>query len=92
LATPAVDRCSLVPTAALNALVVGDLSVQGKVKPLHSLTEPLQIAEDNGVKRALIPIENKRNFLDVASDIIEHVDPIFFGDAKIGAMKVLGLT
>jgi ATP-dependent Lon protease len=73
-------------------LVLGDLSVQGNVKPLRSLTEPLQVAKDKGAKRALIPIENKRNFLDVASDIMEHVDPIFFGDPKIGAMKVLGLT
>jgi len=75
-------------TSAL--LVLGDLSVQGNVKPLRSLTEPLQVAKDNGAKRALIPIENKRNFLDVSADIMEHVDPIFFGDAKTAATKVLG--
>ena len=46
-------------------LVLGDMSVQGNIKPLRSLTEPLQVAMDNGAKRALIPIENKRNFLDV---------------------------
>ena len=46
-------------------LVLGDMSVQGNIKPLRSLTEPLQVAKDNGAKRALIPIENKRNFLDV---------------------------
>ena len=46
-------------------LVLGDLSVQGNIKPLRSLAEPLQVAKDNGAKRALIPIENKRNFLDV---------------------------
>ena len=73
-------------------LVLGDLSVQGNVKPLRSLTEPLQVAKDNGAKRALIPIENKRSFLDVSADIMEHVDPIFFGDPKTAAMKVLGLT
>src|SRR5208283_1293818 len=56
-------------------LVLGDMSVQGNIKPLRSLTEPLQVAKDNGAKRALIPIENKRSFLDVSSDIIEHVDP-----------------
>jgi ATP-dependent Lon protease len=71
-------------------LVLGDMSVQGNIKPLRSLTEPLQIAKDNGAKRALIPIENKRNFLDVSADIMEHVDPIFYGDPKIAAMKVLG--
>jgi ATP-dependent Lon protease len=71
-------------------LILGDLSVQGNIKPLRSLTEPLQVAKDNGAKRALIPIENKRNFLDVSADIMEHVDPIFFGDSKAAAMKVLG--
>lgn len=73
-------------------LVLGDMSVQGAIKPLRSLVEPLRIAMDNGAKRALIPIENKRNFLDVSADIMEHVDPIFFGDPKTAAMKVLGLT
>lgn len=71
-------------------LILGDVSVQGNIKPLRSLTEPLQVAKDNGAKRALIPIENKRNFLDVSADIMEHVDPIFFGDPKTAAMKVLG--
>ena len=71
-------------------LILGDMSVQGNVKPLRSLTEPLQVAKDNGAKRVLVPIENKRNFLDVSADIMEHVDPIFFGDAKTAAMKVLG--
>src|SRR5437660_6385892 len=60
-------------------LVLGDMSVQGNIKPLRSLTEPLQVAKDNGAKRALIPIENKRNFLDVSADIVEHVDPVFYG-------------
>ena len=45
---------------------------------------------DNGAKRALIPIENKRTFLEVSADIVEHVDPIFYGDPKTAAMKVLG--
>lgn len=73
-------------------LVLGDMSVQGNIKPLRSLSEPLQVAKDNGAKRALIPIENKRNFLDVSADIMEQVDPIFFGDPKTAAMKVLGLV
>ena len=72
-------------------LIVGDLSIQGNIKPLRSLTEPLQIAMDNGARKALIPIENRRNFLDVSADIMERVDPIFYGDPKTGASKALGL-
>ena len=71
-------------------LVLGDMSIQGNLKPTRSLVEPLQVGMDNGAKRALIPIENRRNFLEVASDIIEHVDPIFYGDPKMAAFKALG--
>lgn len=73
-------------------LVLGDMSIQGNIKPMRSLTEPLQLAKDNGAHRALVPIENKRNFLDVPADIVEQVDPIFYGDPKTAAMKVLGLV
>lgn len=71
-------------------LVLGDMSIQGNLKPTRSLVEPLQVGMDNGAKRALIPIENRRNFLEVTSDIIEHVDPIFYGDPKMAALKALG--
>ena len=57
------------------------MSVQGAIKPLRSLVEPLRLGMDNGAKR---------NFLDVPADIMEHVDPVFFGDPKTAAMKVLG--
>jgi ATP-dependent Lon protease len=73
-------------------LVLGDMSVQGNIKPMRSLTEPLQVANDNGARRALIPIENKRNFLDVPADVVEQVDPVFYGDPKTAAMKVLGIV
>jgi hypothetical protein len=46
----------------------------------------------NGAKKALIPLENKRSFLEVTGDIVEHVDPIFFGDPKTAAFKALGLN
>jgi ATP-dependent Lon protease len=73
-------------------LILGDMSVQGNIKPMRSLTEPLQVAKDNGAKRALIPIENKRSFLDVSAEIMEQVDPIFYGDPRTAAMKVLGVA
>lgn len=73
-------------------LVLGDMSVQGNIKPVRSLTEPLQVAMDNGAKRALIPIENKRQFLEVNPDVLEQVDPIFYGDLRQASFKALGLN
>lgn len=72
-------------------LILGDLSIQGNLKPVTSLAEPLQIGMENGARRALIPIENKRHFLEVSADIMERVDPIFYGDPLTAAMKALNI-
>ena len=73
-------------------LVLGDMSIQGNIKPVSSLMEPLQVAMDNGARRALIPIENKRSFFDVSAEVLENVDPIFYGEVKQAAFKALGLV
>ena len=70
-------------------LILGDLSIQGNIKAVRSLAEPLRMGMDNGARRALIPIENKRHFLDVSADIME---PIFYGDPFTAAMKALGMN
>ena len=72
-------------------VILGDLSIQGNLKPVTSLAEPLQVAMENGARRALIPLGNKRNFLEVSGDIAEKVDPIFFSDPQTAAAKALGI-
>src|SRR5437763_885300 len=84
----AVKRHSVLP----GLLILGDLSIQGNIKPVRSLVEPLQVGMDNGARRALVPLENKRNFLEVSGDIVERVDPVFFSDPMTAAMKALGMT
>lgn len=78
--------------AQASLLVLGDMSIQGNIKPVRSLVEPLQVAVDNGAKRVLIPSENKRSFLEVSADILENIDPIFYGDPRAAAFKALGLN
>lgn len=73
-------------------VIVGDLSIQGNIKPARSLAEPLQISMENGARRALIPLENKRSFFDVSADVLERVDPIFYGDPYTAAIKALGMN
>lgn len=73
-------------------MVLGDLSIQGNIKAVRTLAEPLQVGMDNGARRALVPLENKRNFFDVSGDIVERVDPVFFSDPMTAAMKGLGMT
>lgn len=78
---------------ALPALVIlGDMTIQGNLRGVRSLVEPLQVAMDNGAKRALIPLENKRHFLEVSGDIMEKVDPVFYAEPLTGALKALGMN
>jgi len=84
----AIQRQSVLP----GLVILGDLSIQGNIKAVRSLAEPLQVSMDNGARRALIPLENKRNFLEVSGDIIERVDPVFFSDPMTAAMKALGIN
>lgn len=76
--------------SARSALVVmGDLTIQGNIVPSRSLIEPLQVIMDNGANKALIPVENKRSFLEVPGDIVERVDPIFYSEPIAAALKAL---
>jgi len=84
----AIKKHSVLP----GLLILGDLSIQGNIKAVRSLAEPLQVGMDNGARRALIPLENKRNFLEVSGDIVERVDPVFFSDPMTAALKGLGRT
>ncbi len=84
----ALKRQSVLP----GLVILGDVSIQGNIKSLRSLVEPLQVAMDNGARRALVPLENKRNFLEVPGHILERIDSIFFADPVTAAIKALGMT
>lgn len=72
-------------------VILGEMTIQGNLVPVRSLAEPLQVAMDNGARRVLVPIGNKRQFLEVSADVIEKVDPIFYGDPLTAALKGLGI-
>jgi ATP-dependent Lon protease len=72
--------------------ILGDLSIQGNIKPMRSLAEPLWVAMENGARKALIPLENKQNFLEASDDIVDRIDPVFFSDPTAAAMQALGMT
>ena len=72
-------------------VVLGQMTIQGNILPLNSVVEPLQAVMDNGAKRVLIPIENKRHLLEVPGDVLGAVDPIFYSDPLTAALKACGL-
>jgi len=73
-------------------VILGDLSIQGNIKGVRTLMEPCQLAMENGARRALIPIENRRQFLEVSGEVAERLDPIFYSEPHVAANKALGIT
>lgn len=73
-------------------VVLGEMTIHGNILPLRSLLEPLQVIVDNGAKKVLIPVANKRQFLEVPGDLLERVDPIFYSEPLAAALKAIGLS
>lgn len=84
----AIKRVSVQPAL----VILGDISIQGNIKGVPTLVEPRQLAMENGARRAVIPIENRRQFLEVSGDVAEKLDLIFYGDAPVAANKALAIT
>ena len=49
------------------------------------------MAMDNGARRVLVPSENKRDFADVPSDVLDKLQIIFFSDPLNAAFRAMGL-
>jgi ATP-dependent Lon protease len=62
------------------SVVLGDLTIQGNLKGVPSIAEPLQVALDNGALRVLVPISNKAQFAGLPEQVVEKLDVIFYGD------------
>ena len=78
--------------AQAGLVVLGEMTIQGNVLPLRSLLEPLQVIMDNGAKRVLVPLSNRRHFMEVPPDILEKIDMIFYSEPLAAALKALGMS
>jgi ATP-dependent Lon protease len=70
-------------------VVMGDLTIQGNLKGVPSIAEPLQVALENGALRALVPISNKSQFGALPEETVEKLDVIFYGDVDRAVLKAI---
>lgn len=83
---------ALVGKPVVESLVVlGEMSIRGGLQKVGSLTERLQLAMDNGARRVLLPAENKRDFADIPSDVLDKLQIIFYSDPINAAFRAMGL-
>jgi ATP-dependent Lon protease len=70
-------------------IILGDLTVQGNIKGVNSVMEPLQVAMENGAQRALLPIANKNQVAGLPEEVVERLDIVFYGDLDRAVSKAL---
>ena len=69
-------------------VILGDLSIQGNIKGVDSLSGLMQIALDNGARTVLVPTANKRQALDLEESLLELAE--FYNDPKAAVGKAVG--
>ncbi len=64
--------------------MLGDMSIQGNIKGLPTLSEMMQLGLDNGARSVLVPTGNRRQALELEEELPELA--IFYNDPK-GALE-----
>jgi ATP-dependent Lon protease len=68
-------------------VVLGDMSIQGTIKGLTSLSEMVQLSHDNGAKHVLLPTANKKQALDLDEHLLELAG--FYNDPRGAANRAI---
>ena len=59
-----------------NVAMTGEITLRGLVLPIGGLKEKLLAAHRAGIKKVLIPIENKKDLVEVPKTILENMEII----------------
>jgi ATP-dependent Lon protease len=72
-------------------VILGDLTIQGNIKGLASIVEPLQLVMEGGALRALVPLSYKAQFAGLPEEVVEKLDVVFYGDVDRVLLKSVEL-
>jgi ATP-dependent Lon protease len=72
-------------------VIFGDLTIQGNIKGLASIVEPLQLVMEGGALRALVPLSNKAQFAGLPQEVVEKLDIVFYGNIERALLKSVEL-
>ncbi|NBT26315.1 MAG: hypothetical protein EBT09_07130 [Actinobacteria bacterium] len=70
-------------------VVLGDVTMQGSVKPLGVLTEIMQLEHENGAKRVVLPTANRAQLGGLQEQLLEGLEIVFYSDVDQSMVRVL---
>lgn len=70
-------------------VVLGEITVRGSTLPVTELAECVQLAKENGARRALVPTANAKDIPYIPPEILAGLELAFYADPKDCLMKAL---
>jgi len=69
------------PVDASTAMT-GEVTLRGRVMPIGGLKEKLLAAKTAGLKRVLVPLENKSDVEELEEEIVQGLEIVYVSDMK----------
>jgi len=73
-------------------VVLGQMSLHGILSRVEGLGDKLRIAMDAGAKRVMFPTENRRDFAELPTEIIDKLQIDLYSEPAKAAFKALADT
>ncbi len=70
-------------------VVVGELTLGGRIEPIHNAVTLAEIAAEKGARALLLPVSGRRQLFDLSDDMATRLDIEFYQDAKDALLKSL---
>ena len=70
-------------------VVLGEITVQGATLPVSELAECVQLAKENGARRAVVPTANAKDIPHIPPEILAGLELAFYSDPKDCLIKAL---
>ncbi|MEA3493633.1 MAG: endopeptidase La [Candidatus Margulisiibacteriota bacterium] len=61
--------------------MTGEITLRGRVMPIGGLKEKLLAARRAGIKRVIIPMENKKDLKEIKKDLLDDLEIVFVKEA-----------
>lgn len=81
LGKPVVSSCA----------VLGEISIAGTMQKVNNLADTLQVCQDSGAKKVLLPLTSAADLGTVPAELIGAFSLIFYNSAEDAVFKALGV-
>ncbi len=62
--------------------MTGEITLRGRILPIGGLKEKLLAAKRAGIKKVLVPEDNRRNIAEISNEIIKGLEIVYVSDMK----------